>query len=196
MIILYRILFVFWYNFELGLMVKWKYPGFFIWISEIRLILSLICPILRCIASEYPPIFRLYDSESRSFVETQIVPRLLRELVIRSSVYHFQLSKFIIKPMHQQNLIFTHIYQAIRRIKFKSKHMWRLDNLTQSLNYHLRLWLSLDLRLSLVIYFWLILNYNLVLRLFQLFPQEIKFWWILFVFFIIMQVLVNSLHLF
>ncbi len=188
-------MFVFWNNFELGLMVKWKYPCLFIWISEIWFI-SLICPILWSIASEYPPIFGLYDSECRSFVETQIIPRLLRELVIRSSVDHFQLSKFIIKPFRKQNLTLAHIYQAIRSIKFKTKHMCRLDNLMESLNNHLRFWLTLDLWLSLKIYFWLIFNYNLVLRLFQFFPQEIEFWWILFVLFIIMKVLVNSLHLF
>lgn len=127
-------------------MVKWKYKGFFIWITIIIFIFSFLSPILRCIASEYPPICWLYYSEGGSFVETQIVPRLPRELVIRSSVDHFKFSKFIIKPMHQQILIFAHIYQAVRSIKFKSRDMSRLDNLRQSNNY-LRLSLSLDLRL-------------------------------------------------
>jgi hypothetical protein len=176
-------------------MVKWKYPSLFICFSIMIINPILLSPTLRSITTKYSSVFWLNDSESRSFVETQIVPWIASELVISSSVDHFQLTKFIIKPLHQQSLIYSHIYQAIRWSKFKNKVLFLLDNLRLLLNKYLRLWASEDLRLSMNIILSLLLIDKIVLGLVHLFPNEVKLWLIPFVFFLIMQLLVNFAYL-
>ncbi len=95
----YRLVFPILFNFELGLMVKRKYPCLII-ISVILIIAFLLSPILRCIASKYPPTVCLNYYESRSLVETQIIPLLSSELVLTPSVDHLQLSQLILETFH------------------------------------------------------------------------------------------------
>jgi hypothetical protein len=85
-------------------MMKRKQPCLVIF-SPLTYAFLFLCPILGCVASKYPPIFSLNDTECRSFIEAVIIPWLSSEFMVRSSVDQFKLSEFLVKPLENQILV-------------------------------------------------------------------------------------------
>jgi hypothetical protein len=167
-IIVYRL---FWScDFELCEMVKRKYPGLIVFSVE-TIISILLCPTLWSVASKYLSIVSLNNGQCGSFVETVLVPWFLRELVLSALVNPVQLCKFLAKALHKECFMLAHVDQTFWGTHWEWWHFHRYLC-------RLRLW-------------WLLKRPWLCF----LFPQEIVFLGILFLFLFMVQVPAEKIKL-
>ena len=148
-------------------MVKRKYPGLIILRPEI-IISILLCPTLWSETSKSPSIVSLNNSKCGSFVETVVLPWFLCEFMFSTLVYSFQLCKFLIKALYKECFMLAQVNQTIRG------SYWYLCRFL----FRLRIW-------RLFRWCWLCF----------LLPQEIIFCLILFLFFLLLQVVVEKVKL-